>query len=67
MLARELPSKGDPLKCRECDGTLLPLRAIKLDTGMIEYLCIDCRCIWLLVLTSKGFVFTSAAQGEKAA
>jgi hypothetical protein len=67
MLARELPSKGDPLKCRECDGTLLPLRAVKLDTVVIEYLCIDCRCLWLLVVTSKGLAFTSSPQREKAA
>jgi hypothetical protein len=67
MLTKELPSKGDPLKCRECDGTLLPLRAIKLDTGVIEYLCIECRCLWLLVVTSKGLAFSSSPQGAKAA
>jgi hypothetical protein len=67
MITRELPSKGDPLKCRECDGTLLPLRAIKLDTGVIEYLCIDCRSLWPLAVTSEGLTFSSSPQGEKAA
>jgi hypothetical protein len=66
MLTREFRSTGDPLKCRKCDGNLLP-RAIKPDTGVIEYLGIDCRCLWLLVATSKGLAFSSSPQGAKAA
>ncbi len=57
--------KRDPLECSKCDGALLPMRAMYLDTGVIEYLCINCRRRWLLVDRPTGLVFVSSPQNEK--
>ena len=57
--------KRDPLVCLKCQGALLPMRAVCLDTGVIEYLCIDCSRHWLLVDTTAGLVFVCSPQNEK--
>ena len=57
--------KRDPLECSRCDGALLPMRAMYLDTGVIEYLCIKCHRRWLLVDRPTGLVFVSSPQNEK--
>jgi DNA-directed RNA polymerase subunit RPC12/RpoP len=57
--------KRDPLECSRCDGALLPMRAMYLDTGVIEYLCINCGRRWLLVDRPAGLVFVSSPQNEK--
>ena len=37
-------TKSDPLKCCECEGVLLPDRAIPLkETWVLRYVCIDCK------------------------
>jgi DNA-directed RNA polymerase subunit RPC12/RpoP len=57
--------KRDPLECAKCDGALLPMRAMYLDTGVIEYVCINCGRRWLLVDRPTGLVFVSSPQNEK--
>src|SRR5687768_10056293 len=37
-------TQSDPLKCCECEGVLLPDRAIPLkETWVLRYVCIDCK------------------------
>jgi hypothetical protein len=57
--------KRDPLGCSKCEGALLPMRAMYLDTGVIEYVCINCGRRWLLVDRPTGLVFVSSPQNEK--
>ena len=57
--------KRDPLECSKCDGALVPMRAMHLDAGVIEYVCINCSRRWLLVDRPTGLVFVSSPQNEK--
>jgi DNA-directed RNA polymerase subunit RPC12/RpoP len=57
--------KRDPLECSRCEGALLPIRAKYLDTGVIEYVCINCSRRWLLVDRPTGLVFVASPQNEK--
>lgn len=41
------------------------MRAKYLDTGVIEYVCINCGRRWLLVDRPTGLVFVSSPQNEK--
>jgi hypothetical protein len=44
---------------------LLPVRAVELDVGVIEYICINCRSRRLFVWTARGLVIVSPPLGEK--
>jgi hypothetical protein len=53
------------MRCSKCDGALLPVRAVNLDIGVVEYLCINCRSHWLLIDTPSGLVLTFSPQSEQ--